>query len=90
MKCYGQIIYECGSMASPFPDDYQVWDSIAAAKRALERAGDDPIIDTDQGVSLLLWLGTPDPEVPYPCDGANFYPDRHYELGPRGGVRPAH
>ena len=87
MKCYGQIIYECVSMGNPMPDEYDEWPSIDAACRGLERAADHPFADTSQGVTLLLWLGTPDPECAYPCDGANHYPDRAYELGPRGGVQ---
>lgn len=86
-NCYGQLIFECGSMAAPYPDDYQTWDTLTEALRSLERCGRHPFIDTEQGVTLLLWIGEPDPDDPFPCDSSHNYPDRTYELGPRGGVR---
>lgn len=90
MNCYGQIIYESGSYACPQPDDYQTWDSIEEAKATLASTWNDLDVDpvNGQGVTLLLWLGDPDPEALFPCDGANFPHDRAYELGPRCGVRP--
>lgn len=89
MRCYGQIIYESGSYAAPFPDEYEEWNSIQEAKDRLAGCWDDMDVDpaNGQGVSLQLWLGAPPEEVPYPCDGAQSPPDRVYELGPRCGVR---
>ena len=90
MKCYGQLVYESGSYATPFPDDYTMWPSIKAATNALKSCWGDMDVDpssVDQGVTLLLWLGEPDPEAPFPCDMANFYPDHVYTLGINGGAK---
>lgn len=89
MECYGQIIYESGSYGVPGADDYQTWESVSQAKGALASTWNDRDVSPvdGQGVTLLLWMGKPDPEVPFPCDGANFHHDRAYELGPRLGVR---
>ena len=86
MKCYGQIIYESGSYSDPYPDDYQVWDSIGEAKDALSSTWNDMDVDpaNGEGVTLLLWLGEPDEEALFPCYDC---PDRVYQLGPRCGVQ---
>lgn len=86
MKCYGQLWYESGSYANPQADQYERYDSIGEALDALKSCWNDMDVDVKggQGVTLLLWLGEPDPEWIFPCDGDW---DRTYELGPNGGVR---
>lgn len=86
MKCYGQIIWETGDMATPEADQYEQWQSIEEAKRALAGCHSHPYLDDQQGVTLLLWKGEPDPEALFPCDSSNHYPDRVYKLGRWGGV----
>ncbi|CAM3840197.1 hypothetical protein VRRI112168_02685 [Vreelandella rituensis] len=89
MHCFGQLIYESGSYAAPLPDDFQEWESVTDATNSLAGTWNDMDVDPaeGQGVTLLLWLGKPDPEAPFPCDGANFPHDRTYQLGPRCGVQ---
>lgn len=89
MKVFGQIVYETGSMACPYPDDYQQWDSIKEARDSLARCHDDPMGFDDEGVTLLLWKGEPEPDDIAPCDSSACPPDMIFELGPRGGTRPA-
>lgn len=89
MKVYGQLWYASGSYAQPRAEDYEQWDSVAEAKAALARCLDDMDVDpaNDQGVTLLLWRGTPEADDLFPCDSSAVYPDYVFELGPRGGVR---
>ena len=82
MKVYGQIHMETGSYANPQADEYEQWDSISDAKRDLMRMYDHPYLEGP--ASLLLWRG--EPLGDFPCDGEADY---YFELGPRGGVRPA-
>ncbi|MBK1734884.1 hypothetical protein CKO15_06180 [Halorhodospira abdelmalekii] len=88
MQCYSQVIPASGSFAAPGPEHYQAHRSI---QEALEHFRWETSIharlDDSTGAELMVWLGTPDPDDPYPCDLSSHPPDRIYVMGPWGGVR---
>lgn len=83
MKCFAQFFYGPG-YASPFPDDYEVFDSIIAVEDTFRARCLDPrfpCIDSTQATAFIF-CGIP--EGLYPCDTT---PDYTLRFGPRGGIR---
>ena len=78
MKIYAQ--FTSPTLAPAFPDDYQEFDSIRAAKVAFERFVDsESRFCNERECQGLLFAGHP--------EACNGYPEKILTVGPRGGIR---
>lgn len=80
MKVYAQ--FHCPGYSTPYPDDYETFDSIKEAKEAFWRRCDFdprfPCVDKEFA-EMHLFFGLPAEQ--------DCYPDRILTIGPRDGIR---
>ena len=83
MKCYGLFHYGSSYAAPYVENDTEEFDSIKEALDSFAHRIDyDPYYPCAGGEEASAWIFFYDPR-----QEADPYPDRVYEVGPRGGVR---